>query len=193
MNMELFRLINNLANKNGVIDRIMIFFSNYVPYIFMAVTVIVFILGIKQKKCKYREIAFSTIFITIINMMINLIIRSIFHVDRPFIHNKVNLLVPHDAASSFPSNHATGTMSIALGLGKYNKTLEVIMTILSIIVGFSRVYVGDHYPADVIGAYVIVFATSYIYNLKLRSKVENLYKIVEKKMTTKLGFKSLYN
>jgi len=73
MNMELFRLINNLANKNGVIDRIMIFFSNYVPYIFMAVTVIVFILGIKQKKCKYREIAFSTIFITIINMMINLI------------------------------------------------------------------------------------------------------------------------
>ena len=193
MNMELFRLINNLANKNGVIDRIMIFFSNYVPYIFMAVTVIVFILGIKQKKCEYREIAFSTIFITIINMIINLIIRSIFHVERPFIHNKVNLLVPHDAASSFPSNHATGTMSIALGLGKYNKTLEVIMTILSIIVGFSRVYVGDHYPADVIGAYVIVFATSYIYNLKLRSKVENLYKIVEKKMTTKLGFKSLYN
>ena len=193
MNMELFRLINNLANKNGVIDGIMIFFSNYVPYIFMAVTVIVFILGIKQKKCEYREIAFSTIFITIINMIINLIIRSIFHVDRPFIHSKVNLLVPHDAASSFPSNHATGTMSIALGLEKYNKTLEVIMTILSIIVGFSRVYVGDHYPADVILAYVIVFATSYFYNLKLRSKVENLYKIVEKKMTTKLRFKSLYN
>ena len=193
MNMELFRLINNLANKDGVIDGIMIFFSNYVPYIFMAVTVIVFILGIKQKKCEYREIAFSTIFITIINMIINLIIRSIFHVERPFIHNKVNLLVPHDAASSFPSNHATGTMSIALGLGKYNRILEIIMTILSIIVGFSRVYVGNHYPADVIGAYVIVFATNYIYNLKLRSKVENLYEIVEKKMATKLGFKSLYN
>ena len=61
MNMEFFRLINNLANKNGVIDGIMIFFSNYVPYIFMAVIVIVFILGIKQKKCEYREIAFSTI------------------------------------------------------------------------------------------------------------------------------------
>ena len=193
MNMELFRLINNLANKNGVMDGIMIFVSNYVPYIFMAVIVIVFILGIKQKRFEYRKIAFSTVVITIINLIINLLIRSIFHVDRPFIHNKVNLLVPHDTASSFPSNHATGTMSIALGLGKYNKTLEVIMTILSIIVGFSRVYVGDHYPADVIGAYVIVFATSYIYNLKLRSKVENLYKIVEKKLVTRVGFKSLYN
>jgi len=193
MNMELFGLINSLANKNGVLDGIMIFFSTYVPYIFMAVIVIAFILGIKQKRFEYRKIAFSTVVITIINLIINLIIRSIFHVDRPFIHNKVNLLVPHDTASSFPSNHATGTMSIALGLGKYNRILEIIMTILSIIVGFSRVYVGNHYPADVIGAYVIVFATSYIYNLKLRSKVENLYEIVEKKIVTELGFKSLYN
>lgn len=46
MNMELFRLINNLANKNIVLDKIMIFFSKDVPYIFMAVIAIVFILGV---------------------------------------------------------------------------------------------------------------------------------------------------
>jgi len=191
MNMGLFRLINNLANKNMILDKIMIFFSQYVPYIFMAVIIIVFILGIKQKKCEYRKIAFSTIVISVINSMLSLIIRSIFYVDRPFVHNKVNLLLPHDKASSFPSNHATGTMSIALGLGKYDRILGMIMTILSIIVSFSRVYVGHHYPLDVIGAYIIVFATSYIYNLKLRSKAENLYEIVEKKIATRLGLKSL--
>ena len=49
MNMELFGLINNLANKNRVFDGMMIFFSDYVPYIFMAVTVIVFMLGLKEK------------------------------------------------------------------------------------------------------------------------------------------------
>ncbi|MGV8982422.1 phosphatase PAP2 family protein [Clostridium sp.] len=182
MNMEFFRLINNLANKNMLLDKIMIFFSQYVPYIFMAVIVLVFILGVKQKKYEYRKIAFSTVVITVLNLIINLIIRSIFYVDRPFVHNKVNLLLPHDTASSFPSNHATGTMSIALGLGKYNKTLQITMTIISIIVSFSRVYVGHHYPIDIIGAYIIVFATSYIYNLMLKNKVEHLYEIVENKI-----------
>jgi len=191
--MKFFRLINNLANKNTVLDNIMIFFSQYVPYIFMAVIVIVFILGIKQKKSEYRKIAVSAVLLTAINLILNLIIRSIFYVDRPFIHNKVNLLLPHDTASSFPSNHATGTMSIALGLGNYNRLLERIMTILSVIVSFSRIYVGHHYPMDIIGAYIIVFSTSYIYNLKLRSKVENLYVIFEKKISPILGLKTLYN
>jgi len=70
---------------------------------------------------------------------------------------------------------------------------SIILTILSLIVGFSRVYVGHNYPLDVIGAYVLVFTTSYIYNVKLRSKFENLYEIVKKKMATRTGFKSLYN
>jgi len=187
MNMELFRIINNLANENTILDKIMIFFSEYGPYISMAAIVIVFILGLKQKNCENRKIAVSTVVVTVINLIINLIVRSIFHVDRPSVHNKVNLLLPHDSASSFPSNHATGTMSIAFGLEKYNKLLSRILTILSIIIGFSRVYVGHHYPMDVIGAYIIVFAVNYIYNLKLRSKVDNLYELVEKKIAERLG------
>ena len=127
------------------------------------------------------------------NLVLSFIIGGIYYVDRPFVNNKVNLLFTHTKDASFPSDHATGTMGIALGLGKYNKSLSIILTILSVIVGFSRVYVGHHYPMDVIGTYVIIFATSYIYNLKLRSKGEDLSEIVEKKMVTRLGFESLYN
>jgi Membrane-associated phospholipid phosphatase len=193
MNMELFRLINNLANKNTVLDKIMIFFSKDVPYIFMAVIAIVFILGITKKNCDYRKVVFNTFVITVINLILSFIIGGIYYVDRPFIHNKVNLLLPHATDASLPSDHATGTMSIALGLTKYNKLLGRMLTVISIIVGFSRVYVGHHYPMDVIGAYIIVFGTSYLYNLKLRNKVENLYEVVEKKIATRLGLKSLYS
>lgn len=193
MNMELFRMINNLANKNTILDGIMIFFSEYVPYIFMAAVAIVFILGMMKKNSNYRKATVSTFVITAFNLILSFIIGGIYYVDRPFVHNKVNLLFPHVQDASFPSDHATGTMSIALGLKKYNKLLSIILTILSIIVGFSRVYVGHHYPMDVIGAYIMVWITGCIYNLKLRGKVENLYEFIENKLAEKFKLQKLFN
>jgi len=183
MNLVVFRLINNLANQNVVLDKIMIFFSRDVPYIFMAVIAVTFILGIASKNLEYRKAAFSIFFITVINLLISFLIGSIYYVDRPFVHNKVNLLFPHAADASFPSDHATGTMSIALGSEKLNKPLSMVLVLLSLIVSFSRVYVGHHYPADVIGAYAIVSASNYLYNAKFRSKIENLYGLFEKKFS----------
>jgi undecaprenyl-diphosphatase len=182
MNLEIFRLINNLAYKNNVLDKIMIIFSKYIPYGFMAILALVFILGITNKNLQYRKVAVSTFIITVINLIIVFLIGNIYYVDRPFVHNKVNLLFPHVEDASFPSDHATGTMSIALGLSKYNKSISTILTILSLIVGFSRVYVGHHFPLDVIGAYILVIITAHIYNLKLKYKVENLYETIEKKI-----------
>jgi undecaprenyl-diphosphatase len=193
MNMEFFRLINNLAGQNSVLDKIMVFFSKDVPYIFMAVIAIVFILGVAQKNADYRKIAVSTFVFTAINLLLGFIIGGIYYEKRPFVNNKVNLLYPHVEDASFPSDHATGTMSIALGLGKYNKLLSLILTAMSVIVGVSRVYVGHHYPMDIIGAYIMVWATSYIYNLKLRSKVESLYEVIENILVVRLGLKKIYN
>ncbi|MDD7795884.1 undecaprenyl-diphosphatase [Clostridium sp. 'White wine YQ'] len=193
MNLEFFRLINDLANKNTFIDKIMIFFSKDMPYIFMAVTAIIFILGMINNKIEYRKVALNTIVLTSINLVISFIVGSIYYVDRPFVHNKVNLLFRHTSDASFPSDHATGTMSIALGLKNYSKLLSVILTILSVIVGFSRVYVGHHYPLDIIGAYIIVFITNYIYNIKLRDMIGSLYERIENKILVKFKSKKLYN
>lgn len=188
MNMEIFKLINNLANKNVALDVVMIFFSKYVQYIFMGIVALVFILGVIKKNEEYRKVSVNTFIITVINLILSSIIGGVYYVDRPFVHNKVNLLVPHVKDASFPSNHAIGTMSIALGLEKYNKVLGMIMTILSITVGFSRVYVGNHYPSDVIGAYIIVFITNYIYNLVLKNKIEEFYTKIEKLLLSRLKF-----
>lgn len=186
MNMAIFRLINDLANKNAALDQLMIIFSTYIPYVFMGILALVFILGITNKNQDYRKEAFSTFIITAINLLIALIVGNVYYVDRPFVHNKVNLLFPHVEDASFPSDHATGTMSIALGMGKTNRVLGVVLTVLSVIVGFSRVYVGHHYPSDIIGAYAMVFITRYLYNLLLRNKVEELYMKTEKLLLKKL-------
>jgi len=186
MNLYLFKLINGLSIKNLLFDKIMIAFSKYVPYTFMVMIVIVFLLGVFKNKAEYRKIAFNTFVFTLLNIILNYIIGGIYYVDRPFVHNKVNLLVPHIADSSFPSDHATGTMSIAIGLGKYSNLLGRILMVISIIVGFSRVYVGNHYPSDVIGAYILVLITNYLYNSMLKTRIIRIYEKVEKNIIKKL-------
>lgn len=192
MNAELFRLINNLAYKNALLDKAMIFFSKDVPYIFVLITIAVFIWGIIKNDSKCRKAVVSTFVFTLISLLINFIIGNMYYVNRPFVNSKVNLLFPHVKDASFPSDHAAGTMSIAFGILRYNKIISAVLTILSMIVGFSRVYVGHHYPSDVIGAYIIVFVTGCIYNLKLRRKVEHLYIAAEKKIMAMLKGKRLY-
>lgn len=193
MNMEFFKLINNLAHQNSILDKIMVFFSKDVPYIFMAITAIIFILGIVKKDEDCRKAAVSTVILTAINLFLSFIIGCVYYEDRPLVHNKVNYLYPHVEDASFPSDHATGTMSIALGLGKYNKVLSLVLTLLSVIVGISRVYVGHHYPMDIIGAYIMVGVTNYLYNLKLRSKIDNLYGTIERMLAARLGLQKTYN
>lgn len=194
VNMKIFRLINNLANKNLISDAIMIFFSKYGPYIYVAILALIFAIGILKKEedprraFVYRKAFFHTIVFTIINLILSFLIGNIYYENRPFVNNSVNLLVKHRANSSFPSDHALGTISVAFGLGKYNKALGKMLTVISVIIGFSRVYVGNHYPFDVIGGYVIAFITNKIYNLVLRRKLEKIYLKLDRIAFSKLKF-----
>lgn len=69
----------------------------------------------------------------------------------------------HLDSYSFPSGHATAAMALygflAYVLWRYYpkwRTLIVTLSAVCILgVGFSRVYLGVHYPSDVVGGYVV--------------------------------------
>ena len=168
MNDYIFHAINNVANKSSLLDGVMIVISKYGPYISILVLGSILILGLYKKKRRPVQYATETLIITIISMILSFIIGKVFYVDRPFVKNKVNLLIDHKSNASFPSNHAMGTMSIAVGLFSFDNLIGMFLTFLSIMVGIARIYVGNHYPLDVIGGYVLVFIVNYIYKKYIR-------------------------
>lgn len=186
INTMIFNAINGLANHNIVLDKLMIVFSNYVPDIFMAALAVTYIIGLVTMNEKMRVITVDTFMITILNLLLSFVIGAFWYVPRPFVNNKVNLLIPHTIDASFPSDHAIGTMSIAVGINKWNKVYGRILIMLSIIVGISRVFVGHHYPSDVIGGYAIVFVTSFLYDRFLKNIVQATYFKVEGSLLKRL-------
>jgi undecaprenyl-diphosphatase len=174
-NTIIFNAINGLAHQNIILDSFMIVLSKYAPVIFMCVLAIVYIMGVFTRNEKTRGVTIDTFMITIISLASGFLIGSIWYIPRPFVNNKVNLLIPHTIDTSFPSDHSIGTMSIAVGINKYKNIYGGILIIVSILVGISRVFVGHHYPTDVIGGYAIVFISSFFYERLLKNRVQVIY------------------
>jgi undecaprenyl-diphosphatase len=79
-------------------------------------------------------------------------LKALFDRDRPpvdYAEPKTLVPVPHDA--SFPSGHAATSFAAATMLSFAFPRLAPALFILAAAVAFSRVYVGVHYPLDIIG------------------------------------------
>lgn len=175
MNLTLFKLINNLAHKSTLLDETMIILSKYVYIIFGIVLVCYYIYGLIYKNKKIRYMAVSTLILVLFNFLISYVIGFIYYVPRPFVNNKVNLLYPHKINASFPSDHSVGVMTIALGINNKVSKFGKVLIILSILVGISRIFVGHHYPLDVIVGFLIAFINNYLYVRFLDKKITKLY------------------
>ncbi|MBN2364638.1 MAG: phosphatase PAP2 family protein [Calditrichaeota bacterium] len=68
--------------------------------------------------------------------------------------NDVRLLVGCGGKLAFPSSHATNISGVAVLFSFFYRRGTVWFTITALIVGFSRIYVGVHYPADVAGGFL---------------------------------------
>lgn len=69
---------------------------------------------------------------------------------RPFVVlPHVLKLIAHSNDAGFPSDHATGAGAIAAGLFFVSWRLGLLTSLLALVIAFSRVYVGVHFPQDV--------------------------------------------
>jgi len=77
-----------------------------------------------------------------------------------------SLGVMNHGKKSFPSNHASNTMAFAVAFSFLFSWAGWIMIPLSLLVGYSRIYCGAHFPLDVLAGWVIGCSWSILfYNL----------------------------
>jgi membrane-associated phospholipid phosphatase len=107
----------------------------------------------------YRRMAFEIIFGTLLLWLLVETIKALADRDRPFrLLEKTRVIGWKEIGHSFPSGHTTQIFFLAtlfvhrfqLGLG-----VSIALYAISALVGFTRIYVGAHYPRDVVAGAVL--------------------------------------
>ncbi len=147
----IFQQINNLAGKWSSLDALGLFFAEYLPYVLIALLIILF--------WKKKRVIFQSLLAGIsARFGIVELIRLFWQRPRPFVENNVNLLLEHNGAA-FPSGHAAFFFGLSTVIFLYNKKAGVLFFIASFLISISRVFVGIHWPSDILaGAIVGIFA-----------------------------------
>ncbi|MCO5995295.1 phosphatase PAP2 family protein [Actinoallomurus rhizosphaericola] len=63
---------------------------------------------------------------------------------------------------AFPSGHATVAAAAVAALWLLDRRLSVVAAAFAVVECFTRVYLGDHYPHDVVGAVVLALPVAYL-------------------------------
>ncbi len=99
-----------------------------------------------------KRLAQKVLFITVSSLSVNGIVKNVVKMPRPFTKG-ISCVRPDTATGySFPSGHTQGltTWSTAFAIHFKRSWLSIVTAVAILLVGFSRLYLGAHYPSDVV-------------------------------------------
>ncbi|MEU9284251.1 phosphatase PAP2 family protein [Streptomyces sp. NPDC048275] len=115
-----------------------------------------------------------------IAVLVNVPIRGFVERPRPFVdHEGLDVLVSGKTDFSFVSDHATLTMAMGVGLFVANRRFGLIGLGVALLEGFCRVYMGVHYPTDVIGGFALGTAVALLLSPLAMALLTPVMKAVE--------------
>lgn len=106
-----------------------------------------------------REVALRAFLAAACALTLNALIGQFWYSPRPFVLEVGQTFLFHAPDSSFPSDHATSIFSVALVLA-FSQVQEArrigwALLPLALVVAWSRVYLGVHWPKDMAGALIV--------------------------------------
>lgn len=125
-----------------------------------------------------KKLAQQVFFVTATSLSVNGIIKNFAQVPRPFTKGISCVRVDTATGYSFPSGHTQGfaTWSSFFAIKVKKIWLSVLVGVLITLVAVSRLYLGAHYPSDVIVAVVLGVSLSAFGNY-LFGKVKDTKKL----------------
>ena len=151
----LFRAVNDLAGQIAWVDRLAVWFALWSPYLVVALVAMLWLRRRTQTGVRDREAAVHAGLAAVLALFVNWSIAAAWSRDRPFADHAAHVLVARSADPSFPSDHASAAFAIAVAVFLYDRRVGSVLLGLASLMALDRVFVGLHYPGDVLAGALI--------------------------------------
>jgi len=178
LNETLFHWINGWAEHYAWLDDLLVGLTQGALVILAMIMVLLWIFGGTSFR---RTVLFAGLTGIVALLIGNVLVPLFYSHPRPFAIEQVHQLVNHVADNSFPSDHATGSFAIAFAVCATHRKWGSALLIFAVVTGFSRIYVGIHYPLDIVGGVLVALISAFLmFYLKrfvqpLMDKIVTLY------------------
>jgi len=183
MNLKIFMAMNAHAGLHGFPLLFSIFLARYLIYLVPLMMVTGWLWGNSRERAQMV----LTLIAIAIGLWMAMFTGHHWFYPRPDVLGLGNTYLSHSADSSFPSDHMTVMWAATLGflMIKGMRTRGLVILCASLTVAWARIFLGLHFPLDMIGA--IVIATTSIILTKifeplianfLTPSIERVYRLV---------------
>jgi membrane-associated phospholipid phosphatase len=169
LDVSIFHALNNLCGSSPVLDRVVTHVEFLKGSLFMGIVGLMWYWPDK-KMAQRREIILTIILAVAVSLVLNRVLSMLVpYRDRPMYSIGVNAPTfpwhpDLENWSSFPSDNATYLFAIAAGFWLLSRWLGLFFGIFAGFAALARVYLGIHYPGDVLVGALIGITTSAIFN-----------------------------
>jgi len=171
---KIFNFIHQLVGHSRLLDLLAIFLAQYSGYILVLIAIFI-VFSSKKYKVRLYNLAFVSLIILLSNGLFTKTIRFFFFKSRPFVDLGFQPLIEKSASeASLPSGHASFFFALTFALYYLGeRRWSLVFLIISALMGISRVYVGVHWPMDIVVGIIVAFISAFIVKWLLASKKED--------------------
>jgi undecaprenyl-diphosphatase len=159
LNIEGFRMINDLGKQYTFLNPGFVGIAEYTLYV---VIVFALLFGLSKNGQNRLMVLCSLLTIAFAELLGRL--AGLLHTNQqPFAElDAVNKLIEKAVDNSFPSDHTILMFSFCVTFWLFKRGWSFLWVLLAALVGVSRIWVGVHYPGDVLVGTLVSFAAAII-------------------------------
>lgn len=175
LNLYLFSLLNAPAHPSTLMLTLS---QGLAVYAIWLVPALLGISWLRRGECHHHAMLHALL-ATGAALLISNIIGMFWYHPRPFAMPTGHTFLYHAADPSFPSDHMTVIMTVAFTflLRHAVRLLGLGIAILGVMIGWSRIYLGVHFPIDMVGAIGVALCSALLVHLLSPLFMASLYRL----------------